>query len=413
MGNAAYRALSLAFSLAVLVSGCGSLDPKIHPILPEPEQRAMVEPWPVKVGVYVAPAATTLQYGKGWVKTPAGETIDSTFRWGLAQLFAETVPLGAPPDRTPPPAGLAGSIELAEVRIREGNKADVLGTLPITYVLRFHGPGGAPEGSLEIAGKPLNFDTKRTGTGLLFMSGEDEMKLVIRDQTALMMLGVARAEQVRHWLAQAGVTAHTLRPSPATPVATAFPENSLVILPDVEHWQHTDNARPIGCIGPPLQSMQPVIAVASVDERTRMQFFPWLEPATAPLGMAALNTFLATPEVRARFRALGIRYLLAYEGGTETDFGSGGIACGAGMGGGGCFGVAWGERVSEFKVQLFDLAAAETPAEFHVRKSGGTFMPAFILPIPIIPATEGIACEALARQIHAHFYPPQTPPQRE
>ena len=410
MRNLACRIVLVTVCLGLFVSGCTSLDPREHPILPTPEQRALIEPWPIKVGVFVSPNIDKLQYGRGWRKTPAGKTIDLTFRWGIAQLFGETLPLGRPPGEVAPPEGLAGSIELADVRLRESIPPNPLASLAITYVLRFYSASGTPEETIEIAGKALRIDPKRSGLGLVIMSEENEMQFALRDQTALTMLGVARAAPVQRWLERAGVAERTLRPGNGTPVAPTFAANTLVILPDLEHWEHTDNAHPMGCIGPTLGHMHPALAVSTLEERTRMLFFPWLEPVTAPVGVDALNAFLADPVIHARFRALGIRHLLAYEGGTETNFDSGGIICGAGMGGGGCFGLSWGEKVSEFNVQLFDLDSIEKPIPLHVRESGKTVMPAFILPIPLIPATEGIACEALARAIHQRLFPPALPP---
>ena len=88
---------------------------------------------------------------------------------------------------------------------------------------------------------------------------------------------------------------------------------------------------------------------------------------------------------------MGARYLLEFHGGTKTAI----------SGGGGCLGFAWGSRESSFGASLLDMwREDDAPFDAGATQRSGGYVPAFILPIPIMASTETTACEGLSRRIH-------------
>jgi hypothetical protein len=126
-------------------------------------------------------------------------------------------------------------------------------------------------------------------------------------------------------------------------------------------------------------------------------FFPLLEPAIQPASEADFAALLSRPEVRQR---LGKRldYLVVFSGGTESET-RGGIICGAGYGGGGCLGLAWINKDTRIDVVIWALGETVSATHQGSRVEGTTWVPAFILPIPIPALTEAEACRDMSRQI--------------
>ncbi len=71
-----------------------------------------------------------------------------------------------------------------------------------------------------------------------------------------------------------------------------------------------------------------------------------------------------------------------------------------GYGGGGCLGLAWGDRMSSFGAVVLDMWGGDTLSDTSATQRAGVYIPALILPIPIIAPTEEKACDELASKIH-------------
>lgn len=108
-----------------------------------------------------------------------------------------------------------------------------------------------------------------------------------------------------------------------------------------------------------------------------------------------MRHWLNEQAVQTQLRALGIRYFLEFRGGTKTDT-KGGMVCSYG-----CIGFVWGSRQSSFSAYLLDIQKLEVLAEENVVRGGRVFVPAFLLPVPLIAATKTSACQELAEKIHA------------
>ncbi len=129
------------------------------------------------------------------------------------------------------------------------------------------------------------------------------------------------------------------------------------------------------------------------------QLFPWFEPAHAPTHADSLRALLERPGVTERISETGVRYMIWIDGLTETIDAGGSLSCSMSPGGGGCFGFQWWENDSSYEAAIWDLNTVEHVGTISADASGTSYMPALVLPIPIIARTKNVACNGLAKQL--------------
>lgn len=129
------------------------------------------------------------------------------------------------------------------------------------------------------------------------------------------------------------------------------------------------------------------------------QLFPWFEPAHAPNHAEGLRNLLERPGVTERIAETGVRYLVWIDGTTQIIDGGGNLSCTVGAGGAGCFGFQWWENDSSYEASIWDLNTIEHVGTISADAVGTSYLPAVVVPIPIIARTKNAACNGLARQI--------------
>lgn len=129
------------------------------------------------------------------------------------------------------------------------------------------------------------------------------------------------------------------------------------------------------------------------------RLFPWFEPRTAPTTLDELPRLLDRPGVLEEISELGIRYLVWVDGTTEKGDGGGGLTCTVAPTGGGCLGFVWWEKESAYEASIWDLKSRGSVGQVSAEVSGTSYLPAFIVPIPLIARTQTTACKGLADQL--------------
>ena len=129
--------------------------------------------------------------------------------------------------------------------------------------------------------------------------------------------------------------------------------------------------------------------------------FPWFEPRTAPTATKGLVKLMDHPGVAEKLAEHGVRYIIWLDGDTERVAGGGSLSCAAGPGGGGCFGFAWWQNDADYEASVWDLDGLESAGTVTADVSGTSFLPALIIPIPLIARPQAAACKGLARQLRA------------
>lgn len=129
--------------------------------------------------------------------------------------------------------------------------------------------------------------------------------------------------------------------------------------------------------------------------------FPWFEPRTAPAETKGLPTLMNRPGVAQAVSDMGVRYIVWLDGDTERVAQGGSLSCAAGPGGGGCFGFAWWQNDADYEASVWDLEGYESAGTVSADVSGTSFLPALVVPIPLIARTQTAACKGLAQQLRA------------
>ena len=95
----------------------------------------------------------------------------------------------------------------------------------------------------------------------------------------------------------------------------------------------------------------------------------------------------------------GIRYIVWLDGYTETTDRQGSISCTIGPGGGGCFGFGTWEDDANFDARVWDVGSLTNVGTINTDASGQSYLPALVVPIPLIARVEANACNRLAAQL--------------
>lgn len=157
----------------------------------------------------------------------------------------------------------------------------------------------------------------------------------------------------------------------------------------------------VQCVSKALRNQTPVNVI---DENTFLDdMYPWFEPRTAPLRVKDMHRLMNNTEVADAMEKRQLRYVIWIDGATETTDSSGSIGCAISVGGGGCFGFGSWEKESDYKATIWDLKEDKTMGEISADASGTSYMPAVVIPIPIIAQVQKNACQAMAKQLVGFF----------
>jgi hypothetical protein len=175
---------------------------------------------------------------------------------------------------------------------------------------------------------------------------------------------------------------------------------SIVIMAKSYHQGNETESDYITCVEKALRSGSKGINVVPhqqfVDE-----LFPWFEPRTVPSDTKGLPILMNRPGVKQAVNDMGVRYIVWLDGDTERVAEGGSLSCAAGPGGGGCFGFAWWQNDADYEATVWDLDDFESAGSITADVSGTSFLPALVVPIPLIARTQTRACKGLASQLHA------------
>jgi hypothetical protein len=179
--------------------------------------------------------------------------------------------------------------------------------------------------------------------------------------------------------------------------ATSIQEGEAVVL----LTRHQSNARETersfaNCVVDDLASGEGALTTQS-EQEFMDGLFPWFEPRTAPTTAEQLPKLLAQPGVAQRISDSGVRYLIWLDGETQTVDGGGTISCD--LLGFGCVGFQWWQKDSSYEASIWDLKTGTAAGIISADVSGTSYMPAIVIPIPLIARTKAAACHGLAKQL--------------
>jgi len=127
--------------------------------------------------------------------------------------------------------------------------------------------------------------------------------------------------------------------------------------------------------------------------------FPFFEPRTAPMRTTHLKQLMEIDQAKERLAQYGIEYIVWLDGLTQRSQQAGTISCTIGPGGGGCFGFGTWQDDSNFEAEVWDLDTLESVGSISTDAVGQSYMPALVVPIPLIARVEANACSGLGNQL--------------
>jgi hypothetical protein len=154
----------------------------------------------------------------------------------------------------------------------------------------------------------------------------------------------------------------------------------------------------VQCVGKHVSSRDRSIEVIGELEFVNA-LYPWFEPRTAPLRPEDIEKLMAQPPVAAKMAELKTEYMIWIDGSTVRTNSAGSMTCGIGPGGAGCFGFGtWGDD-SDYEATIWDFTDRAEVGRLNTTATGQSYMPAVIVPIPIIAPVQGTACDGLGDQL--------------
>lgn len=193
----------------------------------------------------------------------------------------------------------------------------------------------------------------------------------------------------------------TSRVEDARETATGLREGeSIVVMAKSYHQGNETESDYIACVEHALASGSNGVSVVP-NQQFVDRLFPWFEPRTAPADTKGLPILMGRPGVEAAIKEMGVRYIVWLDGDTERVAEGGSLSCAAGPGGGGCFGFAWWQNDSDYEATVWDLEAHESAGTISADVSGTSFLPALVVPIPLIARPQAKACKGLATQLRS------------
>ncbi|MBT3531985.1 MAG: hypothetical protein HOF74_13760 [Gammaproteobacteria bacterium] len=175
-------------------------------------------------------------------------------------------------------------------------------------------------------------------------------------------------------------------------------DESVVILGRRQASDYETRAEFVDCVGDRMT--QGANAISIIPEQEFVDaMFPWFEPRTAPLRTQDLEKLMAEQVVADKMDEFGVRYIVWLDGFTETTDRSGSISCTVGPGGAGCFGFGSWEDDANFDARVWDVGTFSNVGTISTDATGQSYVPALIIPIPLIARVEANACSRLADQL--------------
>lgn len=180
------------------------------------------------------------------------------------------------------------------------------------------------------------------------------------------------------------------------PVGVLKKGETIVVLGRRQNFRHQTEADFTRCVYNSLVRQK--LPVKS--ERKFMdEMFPWFQPRMAPRTAEALAERLKEPVIADRLQQSGTRYIVWLDGVTRRGEDGGSLSCSVGAGGGACVGLLWWEEDAEYEAVVWDMQTLKSMGKIAVEASGTSYIPAVIVPIPLIAPTLSAACSGVARQL--------------
>jgi len=188
------------------------------------------------------------------------------------------------------------------------------------------------------------------------------------------------------------------REQPATTANEIKKNESVVILGRRNRSDHETEGDFIDCVGDSLSSGSQGVKVIP-EKQFVDSMYPYFEASTAPMDVRNLGNLVKNPAIARKLSDLNLRYFVWIDGHTETTDQSGTITCAVGPGGGGCFGFATWDDEANYEATIWDFKKLALSGKISAETDGTSYVPAVIIPIPLLARVQAHACSSMAQRI--------------
>lgn len=158
----------------------------------------------------------------------------------------------------------------------------------------------------------------------------------------------------------------------------------------------------ISCVAKVISSSNSGVSVIP-EKQFVDELYPWFEPRMAPMRPKRLAKLVQEPKLKQKIDDFNLRYLVWIDGNTETTNSSGSVGCAIGPGGGGCFGFGSWDEKSDYEASVWDYQKQSLVAKVSADAKGTSYMPALVVPIPLLARVQSNACKGLGSQLREIF----------
>ncbi len=175
-------------------------------------------------------------------------------------------------------------------------------------------------------------------------------------------------------------------------------EEAVVILGRRHSSGHETEIDFVSCVGKSLSSGESALHVIP-EQQFVDAMYPYFETSTAPMDVKNLDKLVQNPAIAEKFADFRLRFFIWIDGSTETTDKKGSISCAIGPGGGGCFGFATWDDEANYEASIWDFKNLQLSGKIHAETRGTSYLPAVIIPIPMLARVQSGACKSMAAQI--------------
>lgn len=175
-------------------------------------------------------------------------------------------------------------------------------------------------------------------------------------------------------------------------------DESVVVLGRRTSAEHETEDDYISCVGDSLDHGKHAIKVIP-EKQFVDSMYPYFEASTAPMDVKNLGNLAQNPAIARKFKKLKIRYFVWIDGSTQRTGSSGSITCSISPAGGGCFGFATWDDESNYEAKIWDLKHLNLSGKISATTEGTSYLPAIVIPIPLLARVQAHSCENMAEQI--------------
>ena len=160
----------------------------------------------------------------------------------------------------------------------------------------------------------------------------------------------------------------------------------------------------VRCLGRAIAKNNPSANVLP-EQQFINDFFPWFEPENAPDTEEKLLALLKKPVVAKKIDSLNLSYLIWVRGSTELHDDKLALACS----GAGCVGFGSWQNTSNYEAIIWNLESliddnqSLEVGRISTDASGTSYLPAIIVPIPVIARVQANACQGMGKELSSFF----------